>query len=1060
MQEGWTMTLNQDDDIEDWAVEGEGASTLTNLADRYRSQGAYGKAESLYLRALEIQEKGLGCDHPDTAITLNSLAGLYSDQSSYSKAEPLYLRALEIREKALGPDHLATATSLNNLALLYDTQGDYCKAKPLYLRSLKIVEKALGLDHPNTATSLNNLALLYNNQGDYSKAETLYLRSLKILEKALGPEHPDTATSLNNLALLYSKQGDYSKAEPFYLRAFTIREKALGPNHPNTATSLNNLAMLYKTQGAYSKAEPLFLRALEIREQALGPDHPATATSLNNLALLYDTQSVYSKAEPIYLRALKISEKALGPEHPNTAASLNGLAELYYKQGAFSKAEPLFLRSLKIREKALGPDYRYTAASLSNLALLYNTKGEYSKAEPLYLRSLKIQEKALGLDHPNTATSLNNLALLYNNHGDYSKAETLYLRSLKILEKALGPEHPDTATSLNNLALLYYTQGDYSKAEPLYLRSLKIRERVLGPDHPDTVTSLIELALHYKTQGGYSKSTPLLRQGLTNEITLIQREAPFLARKDREAFVESFGSAYEITFTEAGRDAESTNLALFARLNRQGLLQEIEQRQTLLASLPGPQQSLGEEFRALTRRLASASISPEKRQALRQRQEDLEKELYRLIPKLKPRLVQVEQVAAALPVAGALVEYQRFHLFDVSKPLKEKWGEARFLALILKPDGSVTAVDLGQAAVLESAIQEARSQTIQCFADSSSPWASISELLLSPLLPHLDESRLWFFSLDGELHRIPLHILPLPNKPDHLLVDAVSLRLVSSGRDLLSELFTSERSTSPGTALVVADPAFDLKPGTASPQDPDSINQQLRSRDMAIFHSWEPLPGTAKEGRKVAELLAAQLLTGCDATTLAVQKANRPRVLHIATHGFFLPDQTEQLQTQPWLSPDRSHLMASFIGEDPMLRSGLVLAGANHRAADPDEDDGLLTALEAVHLDLQGTELVTLSACDSGSGDIRTGEGVYGLQRAFIVAGAGSLLLSLWPVPDDATCAFMLHFYTHLKEGFGRYEALIAVQREFRKHENIVWRHPYYWGAWQLIGDGSPTEGL
>jgi CHAT domain-containing protein len=469
---------------------------------------------------------------------------------------------------------------------------------------------------------------------------------------------------------------------------------------------------------------------------------------------------------------------------------------------------------------------------------------------------------------------------------------------------------------------------------------------------------------------------------------------------------------------------------------------------------------LEEEFRALTRQLASASISPEKRQTFRQRQEKLEKELYRLIPKLKPRLVQVEQVAAALPVAGALVEFQRYHLFDVSKPRKESWGEARFLALILKPDCSVTAVDLGQAAVLESAIQEARSQTIQCFADSSSPWASISELLLSPLLPHLEESRLWFFSLDGELHRIPLHILPLPNKPDQLLVDAVSLRMVSSGRDLLSELFTSERSTFPGTALVVADPAFDLKPGTSSPQEPDSVNQELRSRDMAIFQSWEPLPGTAKEGRKVAELLAAQLLTGCDATTLAVQEAKRPRILHIATHGFFLPYQPEQLQAQPWLSFDRPDVLERFSGEDPMLRSGLVLAGANHQGSDPDEDDGYLTAMEAVHLNLQGTELVTLSACDSGSGDIRTGEGVYGLQRAFIVAGARSLLLSLWPVPDDATCAFMLHFYTHLKEGFGRYDALIAVQREFRKHENIVWRHPYYWGAWQLIGDGSPTEGL
>jgi CHAT domain-containing protein len=229
---------------------------------------------------------------------------------------------------------------------------------------------------------------------------------------------------------------------------------------------------------------------------------------------------------------------------------------------------------------------------------------------------------------------------------------------------------------------------------------------------------------------------------------------------------------------------------------------------------------------------------------------------------------------------------------------------------------------------------------------------------------------------------------------------------------------------------------------------------------MGALKAWAPLPNSAIEGQQISQLLGASLHTGSHATTITVQQAQRPRVLHIATHGFFLPDQSEPQERQSWMALDGHDLLARFRGEDPMLRSGLVFAGANHPVADPSEDDGYLTAQEAVHLDLQGTELVTLSACDAGSGDIRTGEGVYGLQRALIVAGARSMLLSLWPVPDAATCEFMVRFYTLLKQGAGRFEALVAVQRQFRQHDNVRWRHPYYWGAWQLIGDGGPISGL
>jgi tetratricopeptide (TPR) repeat protein len=405
--------------------------------------------------------------NPNVVLLVTRLALYNLGRGEYAKAEPLCQRALDMNERALGPDHPETAHSLNNLAGVYYNQGRYGDAEPLYQRTLAICEKALGPDHPNTAHRLNNLAILYYSQGRYGDAEPLYKRALDINEKALGPHHPETARSINNLALLYYNQGRYGDAEPLYQRALAICEKALGPDHPNTATSLNNLALLYYSQGRYGGAEPLYQRALDIRETALGPDHPDTAQSLNNLAGLCENQGRYGEAEPLYQRALAIREAALGPDHPDTAQSLNNLAGLYRNQGRYGDAEPPYQRALAIFEKALGPDHPETARSLNNLAGLYRNQGRYGDAEPLYQRALAIRETVLGPDHPHTAYSLNNLAGLYYSQGRYGDAEPLYKRALAIFEKALGPDHPNTASTRANYAKFLRSIGRGAKGDSM-----------------------------------------------------------------------------------------------------------------------------------------------------------------------------------------------------------------------------------------------------------------------------------------------------------------------------------------------------------------------------------------------------------------------------------------------------------------------------------------------------------------------------------------------------------------------------------------------------------------
>ncbi len=853
--------------------------------------------------------------------------------------------------------------------------------------------------------------------------------------------------------------GQYDAATEIWVLISGKLEKALGPDHLQTATSLNNLASLYQEQGFHAKAEPLFIRALAITEKALGPDHPDTATSLNNLALLNTDQGLYAKAEPLFIRALSITQKELGPYHPSTAANLGNLASLYRYQGLHAKAEPLFIRALAIKEKALGPDHPDTANGLENLAFLYTDQGLYAKAEPLFFRGLAITEKALGPDHPSTAVSLGNLALLYKYQGLYAKAEPLFIRALAITEKALGPDHPDTATSLNNLASLYQEQGFHARAEPLFIRALAITEKALGPDHPDTATSLNNLAVIYSNQGLYAKAVSALSQGLEIESTWLTRELPILTDQRREYQVKTLGGSWLYTFTLASHYPQATELALKTRLNRQGLLAEIARRQTMIANAPGIDQSKAQQLQALTQQLSSISIESDLRITLREQRDNLQAELNRQFPDLQIQIVTPEEVAQALPTGTSLVEFQRYRPFDGRKPREQRWGEAQYIALVLTPSGSVTSVQLGPAAAIDESIHKALAASAQDQRDAEALWSQVSDRILRPLLPHLSGSRQWFISPDGELNRVPFAALPAPQQPDIPLAEAVQLRLITTGRELVRLQKANPAGNKP---LVMANPSFDRQGVSTSITTIATASQEPRRRSADLSTTrWSALPASQQEGQQIASLLSTPLISGAAATTSALQRQQGPRVLHIATHGFFVADKENKPADTLQFVQEQAPQLQGLRQEDPQLRSGLVLAGANQPDTDPN-DDGYLTAAEALLLNLKGTELVVLSACSTGQGDIRTGEGVYGLQRSLTVAGARSTLLSLWKVDDAATADFMKRFYTRLKAGDARSDALAAAQKEFRDGiaGNGQWTSPYYWAAWQLVGDWRPITGL
>jgi CHAT domain-containing protein/Tfp pilus assembly protein PilF len=928
------------------------------------------------------------------------------------------------------------------------------------------------------ADKLYNESVSLRGKGQHGQAIPLAERALALREKTLGAEHPDTAASLDNLAGLHRDKGDYAQAEPHYRRALAIREKTLGAEHPRTASSLNNLAELYRNKGDYAQAEPLYRRALAIYEKTLGAEHPLTATALNNLALLYHNKGDYAQAEPLHRRALAIFEKTLGAEHPRTTTALNNLAGLYHDKGDYMQAEPLLRRALAITEKTLGAEHPATAASLGNLAGLYHDKGDYAQAEPLYRRALAIREKTLGPEHPLTATSLNNLAGLYDDKGDYGQAESLYRHALAIREKTLGPEHPDTANSLNNLAGLYDDKGDYGQAESLYRHALAIREKTLGAEHPRTAASLNNHARLHGATGDISRAVALrLRAQVIEERNILVNLVTGSERQKLAYLTTLAGSSdYSVNLHVRSAPANSTarDLALTVILQRKGRVLDsmFDSLGTLRRRFNQQDQALLDQWKETSAYLAILVLGwPQKMpsaerqkqiKALEERKENLEAQISRRSAEFRAQSqpITIEAVQSAIPTNAAVIEFFSYRLLNTkyTKPA-EAFGQPRYVVYVLRRHGEPQWVELGEAKVVDDAVAAWRKALRDPNrADVKRLARQADERVMQPVRALLGDTRRVFISPDGTLNLIPF--VALVDERNQYLVERYSFSYLTSGRDLLRLQATLAGKPEP---VIVADPVFGERAGATLAlrrevelrPDPQPSDTQRIGLDRIYFPQ---LPATAGEAKALKSILPqATVFTREQATEAALKQISSPRILHIATHGFFLEDiETKLADTRDVvLIGDGPTGFGGAQLENPLLRSGLALTGANLRKSG--EDDGVLTAMEVAGLDLWGTKLVVLSACDTGVGEVKNGEGVYGLRRALVLAGSETQVMSLWPVSDAGTRDLMIEYYKALQRGEGRGEALRQVQLRMLRSKDR--NHPFYWASFIQSGEWANLEG-
>ncbi|BCG62948.1 MAG: hypothetical protein methR_P0630 [Methyloprofundus sp.] len=998
----------------------------------------------------------------------NTFSKLYQ-QGRYEEALPYASQFYELCRQSFGDEHPNTLTGHNNLGALYREMGDYARAEPLLQQVLKISQAVLGEQHPDTANSLNNLAALYNAMGDYRRAEPLFQQALKICQTVLGAQHPDTAGSLNYLAMLYQAMGDYTRAEPLYQQALKVYQTVLGDQHPDTAGSLNNLAMLHQDMGNYTRAEPLYRQALKIRQDVIGDQHPETATSLHNLAGLYQTIGNYTQAEQLLQQALEIYQAVLGDQHPNTAGSLNTLGVLYAKMGDYARAEPFYQQALKIRQDVLGNQHTDTTDSLSNLATLYVATDRFDLALRLITQACTIENHMIG--------QIFSFASETQRSAYLKKFQTSLSVFLSLVDVHLA-DNADAVSSALNLVL----QRKAVLAEALASQ----RDAVLGGQYPELQSqfkklSLLRMQIAQKTLAGLGKENlethrKLLAQWNTEKEQLESE----LARKIPEMRLdEKLGTS--------GLQAVAT------KISASGTLIEFVRFDVF-------------DFKAIPAK-GESQWQPARYLAF-------------IIPASDPETVKMIDLGEAAPIDHLIAEFRsqitdpsdqrgfdQFSSSPLSAVVADEPTQSKKTGLFSRWFGRNKTNQASRSHRDLGAVQQPLSNEIHEQAGYK-----LYELLFMPLQKVLGENTRLLLSPDGDLTRLPFEVLP--TNAGGRLIDHYDISYLAVGRDLLR--FGEKSGREPAAPLVLADPDFDLSssPSLAVDQNNDTgLNTLLSERSTGRYSRdfnradlhFGQLPGTRLEGERVADLLAVKPWTDVTALESDLKNIRSPVILHLATHGFFLEDQkndpnqdSRDLGSIDWSSNDNLQRLNTRGLENPLLRSGLALAGVNtwltHGNPPEAAEDGLLTAEDVTGLNLLDTELVVLSACETGLGEVQVGEGVLGLRRSFILAGAKTLIMSLWKVPDLATAILMERLYQNLlKKHLPRDQALREAQRylsqvtvgEIRKdwlnkqtlkklsagnqdaekelkqlakkpNNHQPFQHPLYWGAFICQGDTEP----
>ena len=978
---------------------------------------------------------------------VSHLYRLRLDESEYAGLT-VEQRGIDVAVQLLGPDGAALADFQDELRIGH--------AEPVEV----VAEKA------GTYTLLVKPGVATASPGSYA---------IRIVETRTARDDDRAIQEARALRVRYTQlieQGKYDQAKPLVERALAISEGVRGAGDPFVWALLRALGSVASYVEDFPTAERLYQRALAAAETALGPRHPAVALAATELAWVYEHTGRRPKAEELGNQALEVIERTLGPDHPLVATCLIKLGVIRHSAGDLEKAEAIDRRVIAILENTKSTETITFAAGLHNLSLVLGDKRKLEHAALLERRSLAILEKLQGTGSYAVAKSWQWLGMIARQQKDYAGAEEDYQRSLAIVQEIRGADDAEVAADLNNLANIYRIRGDVERSIDTHLRALRIWEKTSGRYHGNTLLSLGNIARAYAGTGDIDRAIEFQRRADAVIEAQFALNVATGSEKQKLSFVKSMSERTDRTISldlDLARDRpDATELAALVVLQRKGRV--LDAMTDTLAVVrqharDGPDRDLLDHLRLTIGRLArialggSPELRPEERQktidGLELTRERLEAEIGNHSAEFRARSrdVTLAAVQNAIPAEAALVEFVLYRPFDPkAENNAEAYGEPHYAAYVVSGHAPPRGRDLGSAATIDAAVEAFRQALRDPHrSDVNARGRTVDSLVLAPLRDIVGEASQLLIAPDGELSLIPFEAFV--DDHDRYAIERYAVSYLSSGRDLLRFQVPREAQSEP---LIIANPAFGEPEPARAPRGLAAASSARRSvtsaPDLTTVY-FAPLAGTAAEADAIKSLFPdTRVLSREQASKAALTRVEAPRFLHIATHGFFLQDSS----FSHGRTPDAIRgIDATSRIDNPLLRSGLALSGANLNK--DSNDTGILTALEASNLNLWGTRLVTLSACDTGVGEVRTGEGVYGLRRAFFLAGAETLLMSLWPVSDVVTREMMTAYYGGLKAGEGRGNALRQVQLAMLARKNR--RHPFYWAIFIQAGEWTSLDG-
>jgi CHAT domain-containing protein len=888
---------------------------------------------------------------------------------------------------------------------------------------------AAGPESPEAAGLMLDIAGLLYRKGDYAASRARGEEALAIYQKTYGAEHATVARALDTIGLARLGAGDYQGATPVFEHALAVAQKTLGPEHETTVGILERLDLNLIRAGDYSRASVLGEQALAICEQHFPGDHIVTLDALRNLGQLHSEMGDYADALRYQLRALPILERREGKDSVQVGDTLNNMGNTARGAGSNTAARDYFARAAAIYEARLGPHNTRLGGALDNLGQSLTLLKQFPGARSALERALAVQTQELGARHPWTANVLQSMGRLEAAAGNYQKARELYQQNLDIWRERLGPEHPFTVATITLLSDTLAHLGERRMALDTALEAANIRrDNIVRTVRTANEKQAIEFAQLHAASLDVALTIAATPEPASEDV-----ERAWNALIRSRALVLDEMSARHRSLRQSA-DPEVVTLEQQVASGRSGVTRLV---------LEGPGKSTLADYSA---KVYAARIGLERSEEL------LAGKSAQFRHEFDQRGAGYAEVKRALPAGSALVAFRRY-----SRKNYTAAGDAAtdsYLAFVQGADGGEPAVvRLGSAAHVEQLVQKWRAEIDRergAFgrAEQSNEAAyraaaaALRRAVWDPLASRIGAAKRVFIVPDGALQLVNFASLPAAGGK-YLAEAGPLLHTLSTERDL-----AAASSTPSGTELfAVANPSFQAR--ADKPELPAARNRGINSScaDFATMQ-FGALPGSLEEVHEILSIWKGRgwhgtELSGRDATETAVkQNAAGKRVVHLATHGFFL---------------DSNCPAGSVARDNSLLRAGLAFAGANHRqTAAKDQDDGILTAQEAAGLDLEDTEWVVLSGCDTGVGDIKAGEGLLGLRRAFQEAGARTLIASLWPVDDSEARLWMAALYRARfveQKSTAESERAADINRLRARRAAGKSTHPFYWAGFVATGD-------